>query len=104
MTGMTSLLRALAGCCLFVLGCSVSTSTIIGATVNTAIGVGAAAGSRSQGGCYAVCTVGSTCNPATGMCERVPCGGECPPGETCEDGPTGPRCIAQIPIPASAEE
>jgi hypothetical protein len=99
MTGMASLLRAIAASLVLALGCGTSGATLFGATLNTAIGVGAAAGSRAQGGCYATCTAGSTCNPASGMCERVPCGGECPPGESCEDSPTGQRCIALLPMP-----
>ena len=95
-----SLLRVIASSCLLALGCGITSSTIIGAAVNTTIGAGAAVHSRNEGGCFSVCTADATCNHATGMCERVPCGGECPAGQECQDGPRGPQCMAQVPIPA----
>jgi hypothetical protein len=101
---MTSLLRAIIASCLLALGCGVTGSTLIGATLTTGVGIGASVHNYNQGGCYSVCTAGSKCNMATGMCERIPCGGECPNGQTCQDGPTGPECITQIPIPASSQE
>lgn len=44
--------------------------TVPSAAINGALALGASAIQRSSGGCYAVCTHGTVCNPATGYCER----------------------------------
>ncbi len=61
--------------------------------VGTAVAVGASAVNRSQGGCYAACTAGTTCNTKTGYCDPLPCRGECMPGERCERTHLGDRCV-----------
>jgi hypothetical protein len=55
-----------------VLGCStgVSPQAFYVATT-TALAGSASAGSRAMGGCYAVCTGGDVCDPATGFCVRL---------------------------------
>jgi hypothetical protein len=63
------------------------------AVVNTAIGAAAAGVRRSNGECYVPCTPGNVCNPQSGLCAPVPCRGECQLGETCEQTPTGDRCV-----------
>ncbi|WP_437738161.1 hypothetical protein [Sorangium sp. So ce1335] len=34
--------------------------------------------------CYASCPIGTACNPETGLCERLPCGGKCPADRRCK--------------------
>jgi hypothetical protein len=104
---MNYLRPILAACCLLAVGCGTSSGTLIGAGLNTALGLGAAAASRAEGGCYAVCTAGTVCNPGTGMCERALCEGRCGDHEVCEDSPAGPRCVsvaAEYPPQATPEE
>src|SRR5689334_8361998 len=71
--------------------------TIPSAAVNTALAVGFAAHERAQGGCYASCTGGTSCNPKTGYCEPAPCGGSCHEWETCVEEGLVWRCTASVP-------
>jgi hypothetical protein len=71
---------------------------IANALIGTAIGVGASAYSRSQGGCYASCPTGTRCNPATGFCDAIPCRGECGPNEECVELGLRSRCIVLTPV------
>jgi hypothetical protein len=64
------------------------------AILNGAIALGASAFSRSQGGCYASCAYGTTCNRDTGMCEAPPCGGTCRADEVCDVGPGWEKCVS----------
>ncbi len=48
---------------------------------------------RKAGGCYAVCTGGTSCNPQTGRCEALPCDGRCSSGEHCESTATQSSCV-----------
>lgn len=73
-------------------GCSAAGAN---AVVNTAIGAAAAGVRRSNGECYVPCTPGNVCNPQSGLCEPVPCRGECHLGEVCEQTPTGDRCVPE---------
>ncbi|WP_437820947.1 hypothetical protein [Sorangium sp. So ce1078] len=34
--------------------------------------------------CYTVCELGTACDPATGLCVRLPCGGKCPADRRCK--------------------
>lgn len=45
--------------------------TLPAAALNTGAGAGAAMSKRASGGCYAVCTNETVCNPRTGLCERA---------------------------------
>lgn len=74
----------------FTLGCSAAGAN---AVVSTAIGVGVAGARRANGECYTPCTPGNTCNPQSGMCEPLPCRGECQLNESCEQTPTGEKCV-----------
>jgi hypothetical protein len=80
-------------CVLLSAGCGASTQSVVSMTLNSGLALGAAAASRSQGGCYAICTAGSVCNPDTGMCERMTCNGLCGERQTCDDSGPLPRCI-----------
>ncbi|MGZ6142210.1 MAG: hypothetical protein ACXWLM_02675 [Myxococcales bacterium] len=63
-------------------GCAAS--TMVGASTVTAAALGTSAMQRRSGGCYATCANGTTCNPNTGLCERMPCDGACGRDEHCE--------------------
>jgi hypothetical protein len=58
------------------------------AAINSGLALGSAAAQRASGGCYAVCTNGTTCNPNTGLCEK-------PVADAyCEEAPGGGlRCV-----------
>jgi hypothetical protein len=64
-------------------GCGHAVGAATGALVNLAIGATASGVSRATGGCYANCPPGTSCNPATGFCETLPCRGQCGPEERC---------------------
>jgi len=70
-----------------------SSNTIAGATTTTALALGAAAVSRSNGGCVAICTNGTTCNPRSGLCEQLPCRGRCGADEHCETSFSESKCM-----------
>ena len=71
-----------------------SPNTAIGAAVTTAAGLSASVANRAAGGCYAICTAGTVCNPRTGLCDREACDGKCGAGEICEETFTGSKCVA----------
>ncbi len=71
-------------------GCSAAGAN---AVVGTAIAATAAGVRRSNGECYSPCTPGNVCNPQTGMCDPIPCRGECRAGEQCEQNALGDRCV-----------
>ena len=70
---------------------------LLNAALNTGVAVGASAVSRSQGGCYAACPAGTTCNKTTGYCDPLPCRGECDPFEECIEDRLTYRCVARNP-------
>lgn len=45
--------------------------TVPAAAVNTGLALGLAGAQRAGGGCYAVCTNGTVCNPRNGLCESA---------------------------------
>ncbi|HEY6101234.1 MAG TPA: hypothetical protein VIW03_17490 [Anaeromyxobacter sp.] len=67
---------------------STAPHTVGAAAINSGLALGSAAAQRHAGGCYAVCTNGTLCNPNTGLCEAQP------RAEYCEEAPGGGlRCI-----------
>lgn len=88
--------RTLATTALFLLAaCKTgSSNTLQGAAVMTGVALGAAAVERSQGGCIAICTNGTTCNGKTGLCEVLPCRGRCEADQHCEVSFTDSKCVA----------
>jgi hypothetical protein len=69
------------------------TSTLVGATTMTALAMGSAVAERAAGGCIAMCTTGTGCNPQTGLCEVLPCRNQCQATEHCEQTFTGDKCM-----------
>jgi hypothetical protein len=53
---------------------------------------------RIDGECYVPCLKGTRCNNETGLCDPLPCRGECKKGEYCDESGFIPRCVAE-PIP-----
>jgi hypothetical protein len=70
-----------------------SSNTMLGAGVMTGAALGASAANRASGGCYAVCTNGTSCNTRTGLCEVLPCRGQCTPDQHCEQSFTENKCV-----------
>ena len=64
------------------------------AAANTVLALGASAASRASGGCYASCPTGTRCDPTSGLCVSLPCGGRCQAHEQCVERATGSRCLA----------
>jgi hypothetical protein len=77
------------------LGCQGSGSgAVASAVINTTIAVASSGVSRSQGGCYAACAPGTTCDPTTGYCVALPCRGQCKAHEQCVEDGLKSQCIA----------
>jgi hypothetical protein len=66
-------------------GCRAAPGAITNAIIGSAIGLGAAGYSRAEGGCYAACPTGTACNEVTGLCEELPCRGQCGTNEVCTE-------------------
>jgi len=79
-----------------------SSNTGAGAASVTALAIGAAAVGRASGGCIAMCTNGTTCNPTKGLCEPLPCRGECAANEHCEQTFSGNKCVSGGPTSVEA--
>jgi hypothetical protein len=90
---MTHLLRLLPAALLLAACHTGSANTMVGAASMTSLAVGAAAVNRAAGGCIALCTNGTACNEKTGLCEVLPCRGQCGADEHCEDNFTGGKCV-----------
>src|SRR5438270_14087560 len=72
-------------------GCSASTA--VGASTITSAALAASAANRAAGGCWAVCTNGTSCNPRTGLCDVLPCRGRCAADEHCEEDFAESKCL-----------
>jgi len=73
------------------------TSTFAGAATMTALAMGSAVAERAAGGCIAICTNGTACNPQNGLCEVLPCRNQCSATEHCEQTFTGDKCMPGAP-------
>jgi hypothetical protein len=72
-------------------GCAAS--TLAGVSATTGAALAASAANRASGGCWALCTNGTSCNPRTGMCEEMPCRGLCSADEHCESTYADSKCV-----------
>jgi len=79
-----------------------SSDTGVGAATTSAVAIGTAIAGRAAGGCIAICTAGTVCNRTTGLCEPMPCRGECGPNEHCEQTFSGEKCVAGGPTSVEA--
>jgi hypothetical protein len=81
-----------------------SSNTIAGAVVMSSVALAASGANRAAGGCYAVCQQGEQCNEKTGLCETLPCRGLCAPGQSCEEGFFGVKCLPGTALSVSASK
>lgn len=88
-------MRHLAVLMLLLEGCA--GAAVGNAIVNSAVAAGVAAGRRANGDCYTPCNPGHVCNRATGTCEPLPCGGNCPALTHCEVWGAKQTCVADAP-------
>jgi hypothetical protein len=65
----------------------------VGAGVMVANIVAAGSVRRAQGNCFNDCVPGTACNKETGLCEALPCRGECREGESCLERGLVHRCV-----------
>lgn len=79
------------------LSCAAAGAAATSAVINTAVAAGVSGVRRAQGDCFTICNSGTTCNRETGMCDTLPCRGECRFDEKCELTPTGDRCVPNKP-------
>jgi hypothetical protein len=79
-------------------------TTLYGNTGGTGLGAdpvfAAAAGviRRAGGDCFVACLKGTACNYETGMCDPLPCRGECSATEICDQAGMFAKCV-QAPDP-----
>ncbi|MBI5547602.1 MAG: hypothetical protein HY901_27275 [Deltaproteobacteria bacterium] len=77
--------------------CGCATGGDVGnAILMTGVAAASSGISRAQGGCYAACPPGTTCNAATGLCDALPCRGQCGPGQRCKRSPIE-HCVLDKP-------
>ncbi len=69
--------------------------TLPAALANTGLALGVSAAHRAGGGCYATCTGGTVCNPATGYCEAASA------REVCGEAPGGGVRCTPVDVRAS---
>ena len=69
--------------------------TLPAALANTGLALGVSAAQRAGGGCFATCTGGSVCNPATGYCEAASA------REVCGEAPGGGVRCTPVDVRAS---
>src|SRR5438874_2498518 len=80
-------------CFLALAACAGSTNALVNALIGTGMGVTAAAIERSRGNCVAACVYGTTCNHETGLCDPLPCRGECREDEYCDTLRSVQACV-----------
>jgi len=85
---------------LWLAACSSSARyTLPAAAINTGLAVGVAAANKVNGGCIAMCTNGTVCNPRTGYCEAA-----APATTVCQDAPGGGMRCVPVDVPAVAQQ
>lgn len=82
---------------LLLCGCAAAGGAVVNAAINTAVAGTVSGVRRANGDCYTVCNPGSSCNRQTGMCDPLPCRGECRFDEHCEVAPVGDKCVPNGP-------
>ncbi|HTN85754.1 MAG TPA: hypothetical protein VL242_18770 [Sorangium sp.] len=81
-----------------------SGNVYVDAAATLAAGAGAAVANREAYDiCYASCQRGTACDPATGLCVRLPCGGECPADRRCKLVEGRETCVLEAPDRGAAE-
>ncbi len=67
------------------------------------IAAGASFHRRLEGGCYVPCLEGTVCKEATGLCDALPCRGECKKSERCDETGLVPRCLPELELDLEIE-
>jgi hypothetical protein len=80
-----------------------SPDTFAGAATMTMIAAGVGAAQRAEGGCIAVCTAGTVCNPNTGFCERPKDGAICPAGQHPTETFSKTECVSDAPASVASK-
>jgi hypothetical protein len=101
LTSVTRLLSSLSMAAAL-LAVSCTPKMLVGATATTSAALAASAANRASGGCWAMCTNGTTCNPRTGLCDEIPCRGLCGAGEHCEATYAESKCMPGAPSDVAA--
>jgi hypothetical protein len=80
-------------------GCAgAAAGAVSSAAINTAMAGTVSAVRRANGECFTICNPGSACNKATGMCDPLPCGGQCAFDQKCESTYLGDKCVSVKPV------
>ena len=74
-----------------------------GAAPNALIAAGASVHRRLEGECYVPCLKGTVCNVQTGLCDTLPCHGECKKSERCDETGLVPRCVPDVGVDLQIE-
>ena len=81
-------------------GCAgAAAGALVNAGVNTAIAATASGVRRANGECFAPCNPGTSCNKGTGMCDPLPCRGQCSFDQKCESTYIGDKCVSLKDVP-----
>ena len=81
-------------------GCAgAAAGAVANAAINTAIAATASGVRRANGECFTPCTPGTACNKGTGMCDPLPCRGQCGFDQKCESTYVGDRCVSLKDVP-----
>ena len=75
--------------------CKSVPGSVAAALAWTAVAATTSAANRATGGCFSYCVEGTRCNPNTGLCQRLPCDGQCSAKEQCVDVGRREQCVAR---------
>lgn len=74
-----------------------------GAGPTAAVAVASSVTRRLEGDCYVPCLRGTQCNKESGLCDPLPCRGECKENERCDESGFIPRCVPALEIDLQIE-
>ncbi len=83
-------------------GCAGVGGAVGNAAINTAIAATASGVRRANGECFTPCNPGTVCNKSTGLCDTLPCRGECSFDQRCESTYLGDKCVSVKTLPPVA--
>jgi hypothetical protein len=74
-------------------GCGHGTNVALPIAATAAAVTEVALYSLAQHGCLGQCGPGAECNHATGLCQHIPCSGQCPSDEVCQVNGSHEECV-----------
>jgi hypothetical protein len=81
-------------------GCAgAAAGAVANAAINTATAAAVSGVRRANGECFTPCNPGHVCNKSTGLCDPLPCRGECRSDEKCVVAPIGEKCVPGKELP-----